>query len=341
MAVLTQAELTAAVAALEWIGKRADLATVLNKMPAMLAAKKPPAVTKKMLDRAINFLKSQNGGAAQEARIAKGMKIKEWLKTGELEGDDGDTKELLKTLGGMLDSACAHDIVGPNLFRGADGRYYTVVVEAEIAEADDDFVQDVLQELYEDDGEEEDEEDLDEVIAAENEEDEIDAAVAEIEVEEVTVRGEKAGEPYPPSPELVQAAEALQSEVADQLGRPLVDVLDTADTQPLKVADLLDRVEEQAVAGADRIGRERGAEIRRIADAHRDDDPTPDEWIKAAWAEYGAWHLPALKTELETVKRAATAAGDDELDNTIAKMATVVELREKGYAGVTDLDEET
>ena len=65
MAVLTQAELTAAVAALEWIGKRADLATVLNKMPAMLAAKKPPAVTKKMLDRAINFLKSQNGGAAQ------------------------------------------------------------------------------------------------------------------------------------------------------------------------------------------------------------------------------------------------------------------------------------
>jgi phosphoglycolate phosphatase-like HAD superfamily hydrolase len=90
MAVLTNAELVAAVAALEWVANRADLATVLNRF--MQAEKKPPTVTKKMLAKAVNFLKSQNGEAAQTARIARGMKIKEWLRTGELEGTERDTK---------------------------------------------------------------------------------------------------------------------------------------------------------------------------------------------------------------------------------------------------------
>jgi hypothetical protein len=320
MAVLTNAELVAAVAALEWVANRADLATVLNRF--MQAEKKPPTVTKKMLAKAVNFLKSQNGEAAQTARIARGMKIKEWLRTGELEGTERDTKALLKVLGGMLDSESVDAIVGPNLFQGSDGRYYTVVVEASIEEASDDFVQDVLQDLY-DEGDDEDDDSL--------------ADDEEPEVVEVTVSGEQNGQPYPPDDPDTRPGPRF-GPPPGKPGKPLVEVLDTSDTPPLRIADILDRVEAEAVAKADEETIARRDFILQTASAEIEREVTADE-VKEAWEKFGAWHYPTLTEHTrQLAKKLGDAMGMGEDTQDEYRQAVIVgALRANGVDSIDDM----
>lgn len=351
MAVLTRDELAAAVAALEWIARRADLHTVLNGMPAMRAEKKLPKVTEKGLRKAINFLKSKNGEAAETARIGKGMKITKWLQTGEFDGTAADTKELLEEACNMLDGANTADILSANLFLASNGRYYTVTVEASIDEAADDFVQDVLADLPAD--AEEDDDDGPERNDGEP------GPAEEPQAVEVTVRGERAGQPYPPAEDpdprphprfgpLTPRDEAVLAEMegipAEPTGKPLVDVLDTSDTPPLKVADILDRVEAEAVAGADALGRRQANRILTIAAEARGViaadylDMLADQ-IPIAWSRYGGWHLPALTQELADKRDQFQAAGGRgvELADEIDLLVMVVALREAGITTVDDL----
>ncbi len=342
MATLTRNELAAAVAAIEWIAKRNDLATVLNRMPAMQAEKTLPTVTAKGLKKAINFLKQAADRAAQTARIAKGMKIKQWLKAGELDGTERDTKELLTTLGGMLDAASVDAIVGPNLFEGSDVTYYTVVVEASIEVAGDEFVNDVLQEVYE-----------------------------EGEDEEPPERND--GEPGP--------ADVISVAVTAELpGKPLIDVLDTTAADALAVpttpqaelgkatpaedpdprpgprfgppvpspdlhgktaiGELLDRVEAEAVAGADAETHARSDFILQTAAVAADRAVTAAE-VKAAWDKFGTWDAAAALDHLRQLSRVlgATMGMGEHTSDELLQVGIVAALRANGVDSIAALDD--
>lgn len=76
------------------------------------------------------------------------MKITKWVRSGELNSADADTvADVQAQCGRLLDKSCAHEIVGEVLFLGADGKWYTVTVEAEISEANPDWVQEMLEEV--------------------------------------------------------------------------------------------------------------------------------------------------------------------------------------------------
>ncbi len=83
------------------------------------------------------------------------MKIKKWLRDGNegfaAQGLD-DTDDILCAAGRLLDHACSHDIVGEVLFRGEDGKYYVGTVEFVIAEANPEYVKDVLEEIKDEKG---------------------------------------------------------------------------------------------------------------------------------------------------------------------------------------------
>jgi hypothetical protein len=75
------------------------------------------------------------------------VKIAKIIKTGEFDpGQCKDDGEIIEQAAGMMDSACTWDICGENLFLGEDGKYYTVTVEAEFAEANPAWVKEVLAE---------------------------------------------------------------------------------------------------------------------------------------------------------------------------------------------------
>jgi hypothetical protein len=76
----------------------------------------------------------------------KTIKVAEFIEKGELSGTEKDTEEILETCACLLDKSCSHEIVGPVLFKGKDGKWYTVTVEAVIGEAGKGFVEDTLAE---------------------------------------------------------------------------------------------------------------------------------------------------------------------------------------------------
>lgn len=58
-----------------------------------------------------------------------------------------DSAEIIDQAASMLDQCETHEIFGPNLFLGEDGRFYTVTVEANIGEASFGFTLDRIGEL--------------------------------------------------------------------------------------------------------------------------------------------------------------------------------------------------
>ena len=80
------------------------------------------------------------------------MKIKRWIQDGN-EGfstqDVFHTETLLEAAGRLLDKAYSHEIVGPIMFEGEDGKMYVGTVEFCIAEANPDYVKETLEELEE------------------------------------------------------------------------------------------------------------------------------------------------------------------------------------------------
>lgn len=77
------------------------------------------------------------------------MKIKKWIRTGELDPCIEDTDGIIEAAGAKLDRVCSHDILGEVMFEGDDGKHYVVTVEAVIAEANPSYVKEVLEELKE------------------------------------------------------------------------------------------------------------------------------------------------------------------------------------------------
>lgn len=71
------------------------------------------------------------------------IKVKRWIEKGEFSGEK-DSDAILDYAGGLLDEACTYEILGQNLFEGKDGKFYTVTVEAVIAEAAPEFVKSIL-----------------------------------------------------------------------------------------------------------------------------------------------------------------------------------------------------
>jgi hypothetical protein len=74
----------------------------------------------------------------------KNIEITGWVTTGEFDTPK-TTNDLLEEAGEKLDSACAWDIVGENLFVGEDGKLYTASVEVVIEEAHQDFAKQVIE----------------------------------------------------------------------------------------------------------------------------------------------------------------------------------------------------
>jgi len=79
------------------------------------------------------------------------MRIKKWLRDGN-EGFGGPgqevfhTETLLEAAGRLLDKSYSHDIVGEILFEGEDGKIYVGTVEFCIAEANPDYVKQIMEE---------------------------------------------------------------------------------------------------------------------------------------------------------------------------------------------------
>jgi len=79
---------------------------------------------------------------------AADVTIVEILHEGELDIKEGmDMDEVLKLCGGNLDSACSWDIQGQVVFKGSDGKFYTITTESIIGECDINFITDVLSEI--------------------------------------------------------------------------------------------------------------------------------------------------------------------------------------------------
>lgn len=183
MKTISQVELISVLAVLEWANTQKDILKKLEKTQVVEAYMKEnkeriknakssrpskvknPITSTVFTKKVVNFLKGALAKVNQEQSLARGMKIKQWLKSGEFEGTEKDTKAVITSAGQMLDSASTPEILGTNLFEGSDGRYYTVTVEAVISEASEEFSSDILQELQD----EENEADLSGAEAAEKE----------------------------------------------------------------------------------------------------------------------------------------------------------------------------
>ena len=78
------------------------------------------------------------------------MKITEWLDEGNLSGnvhdEIKDTDQLMEAAGRALDACYSHEIVGNVIFKGEDGEYYVMTVEAIIGKANPDFIREFLEE---------------------------------------------------------------------------------------------------------------------------------------------------------------------------------------------------
>jgi len=77
------------------------------------------------------------------------LEVSAVVSGGEVAPRVGDTAaELLDRAAGCLDSACAHDILGPVLVLGTDGRLHGLWTEAVITEASEAFVQSCVDEAF-------------------------------------------------------------------------------------------------------------------------------------------------------------------------------------------------
>ena len=81
------------------------------------------------------------------------MEITKWIQTGndtDLEDLCDDSTEILMSIAGRkLDKSCAHEIMGPVMFEADDGKTYVGTVEFVLAEANPEYVKQVLEELDE------------------------------------------------------------------------------------------------------------------------------------------------------------------------------------------------
>ena len=73
------------------------------------------------------------------------MKIKKWIRTGELDPCITDSDGIIEAAGAALDRSCSYDILGEVMFEADDGKHYVVTVEAVIAEANPEYVKQVLE----------------------------------------------------------------------------------------------------------------------------------------------------------------------------------------------------
>jgi hypothetical protein len=74
----------------------------------------------------------------------KPIRVKKWLRTGELNSRNRIQSSILEDCGRHLDRACSYDILGDVLFEGTDGKHYVITVEALIQEANPDYVKQIL-----------------------------------------------------------------------------------------------------------------------------------------------------------------------------------------------------
>ena len=72
------------------------------------------------------------------------LTITKWLKAGELSGPDWNIRDLLESLGNLLDRSRSHDIFGDIIFEAEDGVTYVATVEGVIAQANPDYVKEIL-----------------------------------------------------------------------------------------------------------------------------------------------------------------------------------------------------
>lgn len=76
------------------------------------------------------------------------MTVAEIVQDGELALKEGMTvDEILELCGNNLDACESHEIQGQILFKGSDGKWYTITTESIIGEATTQFVQDTLVEI--------------------------------------------------------------------------------------------------------------------------------------------------------------------------------------------------
>lgn len=63
------------------------------------------------------------------------IQVEKWLSTGEFNGDEVDSEEILDTAGTLMDDNCTHEVLGGDvIFKGKDGKFYSVVLETRIEE---------------------------------------------------------------------------------------------------------------------------------------------------------------------------------------------------------------
>jgi hypothetical protein len=75
----------------------------------------------------------------------KPIRVKKWIRSGELNPRNRTQASILYECGGLLDSACSHEILGGDvLFEGTDGKHYVITVEAVIGRANPEYVKDIL-----------------------------------------------------------------------------------------------------------------------------------------------------------------------------------------------------
>jgi len=104
----------------------------------------PPTTEEKVVIKNAREIKRL---AEQALRPPRPIKVKRWLKSGELSEEHNITQEnIIETCGILLDKSCAPDILGDVLFQATDGKYYVITVEALIQEANPDYVTEVLKE---------------------------------------------------------------------------------------------------------------------------------------------------------------------------------------------------
>jgi hypothetical protein len=102
----------------------------------------PPTTEEKVVIKNAREIKRL---AEQALRPEKPLRVKKWIRTGELDKNKAQ-KEILEDCGRLLDEAYSHEILGEVLFLATDGKYYVITVEALIQEANPEYVKDVISE---------------------------------------------------------------------------------------------------------------------------------------------------------------------------------------------------
>lgn len=83
-----------------------------------------------------DILRQANEALRKHRAEQKGFEIESWLVSGEFRGDAKNTDEAIEEAGRILDKNSSGEIFGANLFKGADGKHYKLVVEGQIVEVD-------------------------------------------------------------------------------------------------------------------------------------------------------------------------------------------------------------